>query len=67
MGDFVLPNLRDKPLSVLHVGRGFAVVDKLPNFLSVPGRGPDMDDCVVARVKEAVSYTHLTLPTIYSV
>ena len=53
MGDFILPNLRDKPLSVLHVGRGFGIVDKLPHFLSVPGRGPDMDDCVVARVKEA--------------
>ncbi len=52
MGDFILPNLRDKPLSVLHVGRGFVVVDKLPHFLSVPGRGHDMDDCVVARVKE---------------
>ncbi len=46
------PDLRHRPLSVLHVDESFIIVDKLPNFLSVPGRGPGMEDCVVARVRE---------------
>lgn len=32
-------------------GEGYAVVDKPPNFLSVPGKGPDKQDCVSARVR----------------
>jgi len=46
------PDLRHRPLSILHREESFVVVDKLPDFLSVPGRGPGMDDCVVSRVRE---------------
>lgn len=49
---FTPPDLRHRPLSILHYEDSFVVVDKLPDFLSVPGRGPDMDDCVVNRVRE---------------
>ena len=50
MSGFIIPDLRDKPLSVLYADSNLVVVDKLPNFLSVPGR--DVLDCVVARVRE---------------
>ena len=43
---------RHRPLSVVYHERSFAVVDKLPDFLSVPGRHPASQDCVVARVRE---------------
>ncbi|MBM4108772.1 MAG: RluA family pseudouridine synthase [Phycisphaerae bacterium] len=32
-------------------GEGYAVVDKPPNFLSVPGKGPGKQDCAAARVR----------------
>ncbi len=46
------PDLRHRPLSILHQEASLVVVDKMPDFLSVPGRAADMDDCVVARVRE---------------
>ena len=46
------PDQRHRPLSVVYHERSFAVVDKLPDFLSVPGRHPASQDCVVARVRE---------------
>ena len=46
------PDQRHRPLSILHQEDSFVVVDKPPDFLSVPGRGPGMDDCVVHRVRE---------------
>jgi tRNA pseudouridine32 synthase/23S rRNA pseudouridine746 synthase len=46
------PDQRHRPLSILHHEDSFVVVDKLPDFLSVPGRDADMDDCVVARIRE---------------
>ena len=49
---FKPPDLRHRPLSILHQEDSFVVVDKMPDFLSVPGRGPDLDDCVVNRVRE---------------
>ena len=49
---FLPPDLRHRPLSILHCEDSFVVVDKLPDFLSVPGRGPGLDDCVVNRVRE---------------
>ena len=45
------PDLRHRPLSILHQEDSFVVVDKLPDFLSVPGRGPGFEDCVVNRVR----------------
>ena len=56
MSPFKLPNLRNKPISILYAEHNFVVVDKPPKFLSVPGRGPDMDDCVVARVRDLFSH-----------
>ena len=49
---FMPPDLRHRPLSIVHCEDSFVVVDKMPDFLSVPGRTPDMDDCVVNRVRE---------------
>jgi tRNA pseudouridine32 synthase/23S rRNA pseudouridine746 synthase len=46
------PDLRHRPLSVVHHERSFVIVDKLPDFLSVAGRSPGTEDCVVARVRE---------------
>jgi tRNA pseudouridine32 synthase/23S rRNA pseudouridine746 synthase len=48
---FTPPDLRHRPLSIVHQQDSFVVVDKMPDFLSVPGRGPAMDDCVVNRVR----------------
>ena len=39
-------------LTVLHVDPAFVVVDKPAGLLSVPGRGPDKQDCVVRRVRD---------------
>ena len=40
-----------RPLSILHCEESFVVVDKLADFLSVPGREPQSQDCVTARVR----------------
>jgi tRNA pseudouridine32 synthase/23S rRNA pseudouridine746 synthase len=37
-------------LRVIHLDDDLIVVDKPPGLLSVPGRGPDKQDCAVARV-----------------
>ncbi|MCF6186517.1 MAG: RluA family pseudouridine synthase [Desulfobulbaceae bacterium] len=39
-------------LKVLHVDPEFVVVEKPAGLLSVPGRGPDKQDCVVRRIRE---------------
>ncbi|HEB69437.1 MAG TPA: RluA family pseudouridine synthase [Desulfobulbus sp.] len=39
-------------VTVLHVDPAFVVVDKPAGLLSVPGRGPDKQDCVVSRVRD---------------
>ena len=39
-------------LKLLYYDNQIVVVDKPGGFLSVPGRGPDKQDCIVARVKE---------------
>lgn len=39
-------------LTIIHVDPEFAVIDKPAGLLSVPGRGPDKQDCVVSRVKQ---------------
>ena len=46
------PDLRHRPLSILYCDSNVVVVDKLPDFLSVPGRHAESQDCVVARVRE---------------
>ena len=46
------PDLRHRPLSILYCDSNVVVVDKLPEFLSVPGRHAESQDCVVARVRD---------------
>ncbi len=40
-------------LSIVHKNKHFVVVDKPSGVLSVPGRGPDKQDCITERVKKA--------------
>lgn len=40
-----------KDISIIHTDPEFLVVDKPGGLLSVPGRGPDKQDCVVNRVR----------------
>ena len=40
-----------RPLSIVHYEESFVVVDKLADFLSVPGREPQSQDCVTTRVR----------------
>ncbi len=40
-----------KTLDIIHQESNLVVVNKPSGFLSVPGRGPDMQDCVVNRLK----------------
>ena len=55
---FLPPDLRHLPLPVHYHDAAIVVVDKLPDFLSVPGRSPGTEDCVVARVQEV--FPHAT-------
>lgn len=48
------------PLHILLESPSFVVVDKPSGLLSVPGIGPDKQDCVIARVRAA--YPHATGP-----
>lgn len=40
-------------LDIVHAERRFVVVNKPPGLLSVPGRAPDLADCVARRVERA--------------
>lgn len=42
-----------EPLSVLHEDAEVLLVDKPAGLLSVPGKGPDLVDCLLARVQSA--------------
>ena len=41
----------DTPLSVIHADHQLLVVDKPAGLLSVPGKGADLADCLIARVQ----------------
>ncbi len=43
----------DVPLEVLHEDHQILVVDKPAGLLSVPGKGPELADCLLARVQAA--------------
>ena len=43
----------DTPLSVLHEDAEVLLVDKPAGLLSVPGKGPDLADCLLSRVQDA--------------
>jgi tRNA pseudouridine32 synthase / 23S rRNA pseudouridine746 synthase len=49
----------DSPLMVLHRDPSFVIVDKPAGLLSVPGRGPHLADCLIARVTEMFPTTLL--------
>jgi len=40
-------------LKIIHVAESYVVVDKPSGVLSVPGKGPDKQDCITERVKKA--------------
>ncbi len=40
-------------LDIVHAAADFVVINKPSGFLSVPGKGPEKQDCVVSRVREA--------------
>ncbi|MEQ6249785.1 RluA family pseudouridine synthase [Sulfitobacter sp. HNIBRBA3233] len=42
----------DDPLVVLHEDHEVLLVDKPSGLLSVPGKGPDLEDCLLARVQD---------------
>ena len=39
------------PLAILHADDDIVVVDKPAGLLSVPGRGPERADCLIARLR----------------
>ncbi len=41
------------PLSILHADRALLVLDKPAGLLSVPGKGPHLADCLLARARAA--------------
>ena len=41
----------NKMPDILYQDSDFIILNKLPNLLSVPGRGPDKQDCLSARVQ----------------
>ena len=41
----------EKDYSLIHVDRSLIVADKPTRLLSVPGRGPDKQDCLIARIQ----------------
>ena len=43
----------DTPPQVLHADHEILVVDKPAGLLSVPGKGPDLADCLIARLRGA--------------
>ncbi len=50
MDDYAPP---DVPLNVLHADHEVLIVDKPAGLLSVPGKGPHLADCLLARVQAA--------------
>lgn len=42
----------DTPLDVVHEDHEVIVVNKPAGLLSVPGKGPDLTDCLIARLQE---------------
>ncbi len=51
MSDAYIPP--DVPLAVLHADHEIVVLDKPAGLLSVPGKGPDLADCLLTRVQDA--------------
>jgi tRNA pseudouridine32 synthase/23S rRNA pseudouridine746 synthase len=43
----------DTPLDILHMDAEILVVNKPAGLLSVPGKGPDLADCLLSRLQDA--------------
>lgn len=43
----------DSPLDVIHADHEILIVNKPSGLLSVPGKGPHLADCLIARVQVA--------------
>ncbi|MBC7142977.1 MAG: RNA pseudouridine synthase, partial [Rhodobacteraceae bacterium] len=41
----------EEPLRVIHADHAILVVDKPAGLLTVPGKGEDLADCLIARVQ----------------
>lgn len=52
MSDSPIHDPAEKKVQLLHVDRSLLVVNKPTRLLSVPGRGPDKQDCLVARLQD---------------
>ena len=50
MTDYTPP---DTPLDILHEDHEILAVNKPPGLLSVPGKGPELADCLIARLEAA--------------
>jgi tRNA pseudouridine32 synthase/23S rRNA pseudouridine746 synthase len=48
-----LPSFVSLPLRILAQSPRWVVIDKPPGLLSVPGKGPDKQDCAASRVRAA--------------
>lgn len=51
MTDSLFRRAAEKEYSLIHVDRSLIVADKPTRLLSVPGRGPEKQDCLVARLQ----------------
>lgn len=49
----------DTPLSILHADHQIVVVDKPSGLLSVPGKGPELADCLLTRLQAVYPETLL--------
>ncbi len=56
MTDYAPPQA---PLTILHEDDHLLIVDKPAGLLSVPGKGPDLADCLLARLQEVFPETLL--------
>ena len=46
------PKLDNHPLPIVYADESIVVVNKLPGLLSVPGKSPNTQDCVVNRIRK---------------
>ena len=58
--DGLRSDVRD--LCIIHAAERYVVIDKPAGLLSVPGKGPEKQDCAVARVRER--FPHATGPMV---
>ena len=49
-------------IPILHEDSDLLVVDKPAGLLSVPGKGPELADCLIARLERAFPTVRLVLP-----